>query len=264
MQLTVLTIFPGMFSGLFSLGVLGRAVESGGVTARAIDIRDFTHDRHRTVDDRPFGGGAGMIMKPEPLTQAIASAKESCPGAPLVLLSPRGRAFDQAMAREFAEKDGLILACGRYEGVDERIFPLVDMEVSVGDFILSGGEPGAMVIMDAVARLCPGVLGNEESPRTESFEEGLLEYPHYTRPREFEGESVPEVLLSGDHKAIDVWREQASLLNTLARRPDLLEAKDLGSRQVSILKDWGQRIADILGAQAVRGASAPPGDEQAG
>jgi len=248
-----------MFSGLFTTGVLGRGAAAGIITCRAVNIRDFASGRHMVTDDRPFGGGSGMVMKPEPLAGAIAEARRLCPVARVALLSPRGRPFSQAVAREYADLDGLTLVCGRYEGVDERITDLVDEDLSLGDFILSGGEPAAMVVMDAVARLVPGVLGNAESAGDESFENGLLEHPQYTRPREFLGEGVPEVLLSGDHGAVDAWRKKASLLRTLADRPDLFRDRPLDKEEADLLRRWKREIDEVLAAQTVPGPAAPSG-----
>jgi tRNA (guanine37-N1)-methyltransferase len=188
-----------------------------------------------------------MVMKPEPLAAAISEAKHEYPDAPVVLLSPQGRVFSQKVARELACRPALILVCGRYEGIDERIVEsLIDEEISTGDYILSGGEPAAMVVMDAVARLVPGVLGNDESARDESFESVLLEHAHYTRPRVFEEEAVPVVLVSGDHQSVKTWRDETALLRTVVRRPDLLSGATLSERQVEMLKDWGERIGEML------------------
>lgn len=262
MIFAVCTIFPPLLPAFCSFGVLGKAVEKGIIRVETIDPRDFTHDRHKTTDDRPFGGGSGMVMKPEPLQAAIRQAKQMLPEAPVILLGPQGRVFTQAMARRLAAGPGCILVCGRYEGVDERVLQTcVDEEISVGDYVLSGGEPAALVVMDAVARLVPGVLGNAGSPETESFEDGLLEHGHYTRPRVFEDEPVPEVLLNGHHKDIATWREETALLRTLVRRLDLLEKEELTGRQIAILKDWGRRIDTIVSSQSVPGPAAPSGDE---
>jgi len=235
MLFEVLTIFPEFFRGPFEHGVVARAKEAGVLDIRVHDLRDWTHDRHRTVDDRPFGGGEGMLLKPEPLFEAVESiwpertarAEGGEARRKVVLLSAQGRLFDQETARRFASLDGLLLLCGRYEGVDERVAEhLADEEISIGDYVLSGGELAAAVVLDAVARLLPGVLGNEESAVNESFsgvrEEILLDCPQYTRPAEFRGWKVPEVLLSGHHEEIRRWRKRAAVEKTRRLRPDLL------------------------------------------
>ncbi len=258
----MLTIFPELFDPFWSTGIVGRAVESGVVEVDAIDIRDFAADRHRTVDDRPYGGGAGMVMKPEPLAAAIRAAKARSPSARVVLLSPQGRPFCQSAARELSRLDGLIFVCGRYEGVDERVcLDLVDEELSVGDFVLTGGELPAMIVMDAVTRLLPGALGGEGAAENDSFAEGLLEHGHYTRPPEFEGEPVPPVLRSGNHAAIDRWRRETALIRTFLKRPDLLRERRLSPEERSILRKWGEEIADIIQAPAVSGADSSSGVE---
>lgn len=225
MNFEVLTIFPEFFRGPFEHGVVSRARESGVLDIRIHDLRNWTHDRHRTVDDRPFGGGEGMLLKPEPVFDAVESIwPERGPERRVVLLSAQGRLFDQATARRYASLEGLLLICGRYEGVDERVAErLVDEEISIGDYVLSGGELAAAIVIDAVARLLPGVLGNEESTVNESFEEGMLDCPQYTRPAEFRGWKVPEVLLSGHHEEIRRWRRQAAIAKTCRLRPDLLD-----------------------------------------
>jgi tRNA (guanine37-N1)-methyltransferase len=227
MRFDILTLFPAFFRPFLEEGILGRAVKRGLIQVGLTPIRDFARDAHKTTDDRPYGGGDGMVMKAGPIVRALRSVKQEA-SAPVILLSPQGRTFDRALAWELAEQDHLILICGRYEGVDDRVRAgYVNMEVSIGDYILSGGEPAALVMMDAVSRLIPGVLGGERSNQEDSFEEGLLEYPHYTRPRDFEGREVPEILLSGDHERIRVWRRTQSLKRTLINRPDLLETADL-------------------------------------
>lgn len=235
MRFDVFTIFPSMIGGYLDKGIIARGYESGLIQVNIIDIRDFTEDLHRTTDDRPYGGGAGMVMKPEPIWRAVNSV-ERFGKSLVVLLTPCGQRFDQKKAWELAGKDQILLICGRYEGIDERITDLcVDMEISIGDYILSGGELGALVIMDAVGRLVPGVLGDENSAFEDSFEGSLLEYPHYTRPVEFNDISVPDVLLSGHHKEIDRWRRAQSLKKTLKNRPDLLENADLSNEDKQIL-----------------------------
>jgi tRNA (guanine37-N1)-methyltransferase len=222
-EVEILTLFPRMCEGYLAESILGKAREAGLISARVTDVREFAPGKHHVTDDAPYGGGAGMVMKPEPLVDAILAARARLEGAKVVLTSPRGVRFDQALARFFAEEGRLILVCGRYEGVDERVMTAVDMEVSVGDFVLTGGELAALCVADASARLVPGVLGNEASAGAESFagEDGLLEHPHYTRPPEFRGARVPEILLSGDHRRIERWRRRESLRATRERRPDL-------------------------------------------
>lgn len=216
----ILTLFPGLFPGPLTSGVTGRGMAAGLVSLRIHNLRDYTHDRHRQVDDVPYGGGAGMVLKPEPIFEAVRAREGK---GPVILLSPQGERLTQALVRELATHEDIYLICGRYEGVDERVAAhLVDREVSIGDYILTGGELPAMVIVDAVSRLVAGVLGSEESPKDESFGEQLLEYPHYTRPPIFEGHSVPEVLLSGHHAEIDRWRREQAAERTRRRRPDLL------------------------------------------
>ena len=223
MRIDVFTIFPGLVDGFAAEGLLGKARQKGLVELRVHDPRDHTTDVHRSVDDAPFGGGAGMVMRPEPLFAAVEAAD---PPRPLLLLSAGGRRFDQAWAGELAGTAGFSLLCGRYEGVDERVAEhLCDGELSVGDYVLNGGEVAALVVIEAVARLVPGVMGNEASGTDESFNDGLLEAPQYTRPAEFRGWEVPEVLRSGDHARIARWRRAMALARTLERRPDLLEAR---------------------------------------
>ena len=224
MRIDVFTLFPAMVDGFCADSLLGKARASGLVDLRLHDPREHTTDVHRTVDDAPFGGGAGMLMKPEPLFETVEAA---APPRPLYLLGPGGRRFDQAMARELSERDGFSLLCGRYEGVDHRVREhLVDGELSVGDVVLNGGEVAACLVIEAVTRLLPGAMGNAESPLTESFgQHGLLEEPHYTRPADFRGWEVPEVLRSGDHARVARWRHAQALHRTLAARPDLIEAR---------------------------------------
>jgi tRNA (guanine37-N1)-methyltransferase len=227
----VLTLFPGMFSGPTSESIIARAQEKGLVEINLYDIRDYTHDRHRSVDDYPFGGGYGMVMKPEPVFEAVESLRvESVldEDTPIILLTPQGRALTQRVVEELGEKSEFVLICGRYEGVDERIRQhLATDEISLGDFVLSGGEIAAMALIDAVTRLVPGVLGSIESAMDDSFTTGLLQYPQYTRPSEFREWGVPDVLLSGNHAEIARWRRQESLRRTKERRPDLLDSAPL-------------------------------------
>ncbi len=222
MKIDVLTLFPEMFAGPLDVSIVRRARETGRLELRIINLRDFTHDRHQTVDDRPFGGGPGMVLKPEPIFEAV----ESLAGdrTHVILTTPAGRVFNQAMARELAQREHLLFICGSYEGVDERVREgLVDEELSIGDFVLTNGGLAAMVVIDAVTRLLPGVLGDDESAHDESFSHGLLEYPQYTRPAEFRGMNVPEILLSGHHAAIEKWRAEQARMRTAQQRPDLLK-----------------------------------------
>jgi len=223
---TVLTIFPEMFPGPLGSSLAGKALTEGKWALEAIDIRGFATDKHRSVDDAPSGGGAGMVMRADIAAAAIDAARAAMPaGAPTIYLSPRGYPFMQEQARELAGGPGVILLCGRFEGIDERVLQARNIEeISIGDYVLSGGEIAAQVVIDAVVRLLPGVAGNESSLAEESFAQGLLEYPHYTRPREWEGRAIPEVLLSGDHKAIAKWRREQAEKLTKARRPDLWQA----------------------------------------
>jgi tRNA (guanine37-N1)-methyltransferase len=231
---TVITLFPPMFDPPLGHSILKKAQEKGLISVRLVDPRDYTVDKHRTADDSPYGGGQGMVMKPEPLVAAIEAAKKKMPRPRVILLSPQGKSFDQASVQRLAQENELVLVCGRYEGVDERVKAFVDEELSVGDYTLSGGELPAMVVIDAVARLIPGVLGNVKSPEEESFSDGLLEYPQYTRPEEFRGMKVPEVLISGDHERIQKWRREMSLALTRERRPDLLRKAPLDREEKKI------------------------------
>jgi tRNA (guanine37-N1)-methyltransferase len=243
----VLTIFPEMIRSFCDFGIVRRAVQQGRIEVAAINIRDYAEGRHQATDDRPFGGGFGMVMKPEPLAEAIRAARQRIPGGRVIHLSPQGKTFTQAKARELAAAGGLILVCGRYEGVDERVcLEYVDEEVSIGDYVLTGGEPAAMVIIDAVARLIPGVLGGDGSAEKDSFENGLLEYAHYTRPREFEGMDVPEVLLAGNHGEIEKWRTEMSMIRTFFKRPDLLEKRKLSEQEIDIIKGWCNRLEKLI------------------
>ena len=247
MFFTVLTIFPEMFDSFWNHGIIRRAIEHHKIVASAINIRNYTKDRHQVTDDRPYGGGSGMVMKPEPLAAAIRDAAKTLSGAKTVLLTPQGRVFDQKMARELASSDGLILVCGRYEGVDERIcHDLIDYEISIGDYVLTGGELAGMIIIDAVTRLIPGTLGGEDAAAKDSFSDDLLEHAHYTRPSNFEDQEVPEVLLSGHHQEIENWRLESSVMRTLLKRPDLLHKKNLSRQEREILGKWGREINDIL------------------
>lgn len=223
MKFHILTLFPEMFAGVLSLGVTGRAVENGILEVKLYNIRDYATDRHRSVDDAPYGGGAGMVMKPEPIAACIDAVRINAPDARLFLASPGGRPFNQSMAAELAADGDVIILCGRYEGIDERVRALYSAtEFSIGDYVMTGGEIAAMVVLDAVSRLVPGVLGSDESAGEESFSDGLLEYPQYTRPPEFRGLKVPAMLLSGNHSEIARWRKEQSLQKTRTVRPDLL------------------------------------------
>ena len=240
MQIDILTLFPQMFVEPFSFGIFQRAVDNGLISLRVHNIRDFTHDKHNIADDYPYGGGSGMVMKPEPIFEAVDSIKtgmkDIAGNVPVVLLSPQGRMFSQQIAQELSQHENLILICGHYEGVDERVSQhLATDEISIGDYVLAGGEIPAMVVIDAVVRLLPGVLGSEESPLDDSHAHGLLEYPQYTRPAEYRGWSVPEVLLSGNHEQIRLWRRTQSLIRTKKRRPDLLESASLTREDLEIL-----------------------------
>ena len=239
MRAHFLTIFPELFGGPLATGPLRIAREKGALDVAIHNLRDYTTDKHLVVDDVPYGGGQGMVMKAEPLVAAIEHI--AADGARRVLLAARGRRFDQAHAALLATCPNLLFVCGRYEGVDERVAPFVDEELSIGDYVLSGGELAALVVLDAVVRLRPGVLGNEASPVDDSFATGLLEGPQYTRPAEFRGARVPDVLLSGDHAAIARWRRERSLETTLARRPDLLDTAPLDDADLAFLRSLGWR-----------------------
>ena len=240
MRIQVVTLFPEMVEALRLGGVTARAMERGLLELRCWNPRDFARDRHRTVDDRPYGGGPGMVMRVEPLRSTIRAAKAAAgEGAKVAYLSPQGRRLDQAGLRELAARPGLVLVAGRYEGVDERLVEeMVDEEWSIGDYVLSGGELAAMVIIDGIARLLPGALGHEGSAEADSFSEGLLDHPHYTRPEVIDGRAVPEVLLSGDHAAIARWRRKQSLGRTWERRPDLLAGRELSEEDWRLLEEY--------------------------
>ena len=240
MRIQVITLFPEEFRPLVGLGVTGRAIGSGQVQLELLNPRDYARDRHRTVDDRPYGGGPGMVMAVEPLRSTIRAARERAGGqAQVSLLSPQGRRLDQAVVQELARRQQLILVCGRYEGIDERLIELeIDEEWSLGDYVLSGGELAAAVVIDAVTRLLPGVLGDEQSAAQDSFTGGLLDCQHYTRPEEVAGLAVPAVLLSGDHGAIERWRRKQALGRTWLRRPDLLERMELDDESKLLLAEF--------------------------
>jgi len=240
MEIKVISLFPEMFDAVVGYGVVSRAVASDIVSLACLNPRDHTADAHRTVDDRPYGGGPGMVMKFEPAAAAIAEARENMPGdVPVVCMSPQGTPFDQATARRFAGMPGLILLAGRYEGIDERLIEAeVDEEISLGDFVLSGGEIAAMAVIDAIVRLIPGVLGHDESALQDSFSEGLLDHPHYTRPEVVDGRRVPDVLLSGDHARIARWRRKEALGRSHVRRPELLRKLNLNDEQKLLLAEY--------------------------
>ena len=239
MKIDILTLFPEMFEGPFGANIIKRAREKGIVNIAMTNIRDFTYDKHHVVDDYPFGGGAGMVMKPEPIFAAVEYVKEQNCGyrSKVILLCPQGKVFNQQIAKDLACETHLVFICGHYEGVDERVREgLVDEELSIGDFVLTGGELPAMIIVDALARMIPGVLGEQESFVTDSFFEGLLAYPQYTRPREHNGQTVPDILLSGDHEKIRLWRKKMSLRRTCERRPDLLNKRVLTKEEQNLLQ----------------------------
>jgi tRNA (guanine37-N1)-methyltransferase len=242
----VLTLFPGMLEGPLNESILKRGRGKGLLNITVRNIRDYTEDKHKTADDSPYGGGAGMVLKPAPIFKAIEAIKAEHPGEPFltILLSPQGRLFDQQRAEELSgETRRIILLCGHYEAIDERVIDaLVDEELSIGDYVLTGGELAALVVIDAVARLLPGVLGDEESAYRDSFGDGLLDHPHYTRPAEFLGRKVPDVLLSGNHADIDRWRRRESLKATLAKRPDLLETADLTNEDREMLEELKREL----------------------
>lgn len=231
MRFDIITIFPEMFEAVFSGGVVRRAIEKGSIEVHVHNLRNFTTDKHRQVDDRPYGGKEGMVFKPEPIFAAVEHVRRS-PLTPVYLLSPQGRKLDSPLAEELAGHSQVVLICGRYEGVDERVSEnLATDEISIGDYVLTGGELAAMVVVDAAVRFVPGVVGKEESVRHDSFFEGRLDYPQYTRPRDFRGMKVPQVLFSGDHKKIETWRRKKALEKTRQRRPDLLEHRPLSPEE---------------------------------
>ena len=238
MQFEVFTLLPEVFPPYLESSILQRARQNGLIDVRLHNIRDWARDKHHTTDDTPYGGGGGMVMKPEPLFEAVESILGPLSGSPVILLSPQGRVFSQAIARALSAHERLALVCGRYEGVDERIRQhLVTDEISIGDYVLTGGELPALILIDAVTRLLPGALGDPTGAEDDSHAGGLLEYPHYTRPPEFRGERVPDILLSGDHAKIEKWRREQSLLRTLERRPDLLEKADLSEKERKFIEN---------------------------
>ncbi|WP_457635543.1 tRNA (guanosine(37)-N1)-methyltransferase TrmD [Persephonella sp.] len=243
----ILTIFPEFFEGFVNTGIVSKAVKKGLVYLNTVNLRDYTADKHRTVDDVVYGGGPGMLLKPEPIFRAYEEiSKEKRPY--VLITEPWGRRFDQKFAQELSEKDEIMIICGRYEGVDERVKAIVDQEVSIGDFVLSGGEPAALVIMDAVIRLIPGVVGDEDSLRVDSFSDGLVGYPNYTRPPVFKGMEVPQILRSGNHKLIELWRRWKQIENTYKKRPDLLKKADLSENDKKIFHyiKKGKKFEDFI------------------
>ncbi|MCL6558469.1 MAG: tRNA (guanosine(37)-N1)-methyltransferase TrmD [Firmicutes bacterium] len=249
MHFDVLTLFPEMFSGPLSASILKRAIDRRIVSVDLINIRDYSTNKHRTVDDTPFGGGAGMVLGPEPLILALEAVQQKHGGktGAVVLFCPQGERFTQRIAWEMAREEHIVLICGHYEGVDERVSEHTSArEISIGDYVLTGGELAAMVVIDAVSRLIPGVLGEETSPVTDSFSTGLLEHPHYTRPREFRGMTVPEILLSGHHARISRWRHEESLIRTLVRRPDLIEPEQISAEDRRFLRELRAHIDRLL------------------
>lgn len=238
MEIDILTLFPEMFEAILSTSIIGRAREKGILDIRIVNIRDFATNKHRQVDDYPYGGGPGMVMSPQPLFDAFYHVLEKSPEAKVIFFSPQGKTLKQEMAQGYGELSHLVLLCGHYQGIDQRVIDeFVDEEISIGDYVLTGGELPAMVFIDCISRSIPGVLGNSSSTEDESFTKGLLEYSHYTRPQTYEGHEVPEVLLSGNHKDIEDWRRRDSLRNTLDKRPDLLKKKDLSIEEIKIIKE---------------------------
>lgn len=244
MRFHVLTIFPRMFDGPFAEGVVHRGIDAGLLELHVHDIRDYTHDRHRSTDDYTFGGGPGMLMKPEPLFEGVDAVREkysTSEESPVILLTPQGERLTQPIVQTLARHDDLILICGRYEGFDERVREnLATHEISIGDYVISGGEAAAIVLVEAIARLVPGVVGSNESTRNDSFTTGLLQHPQYTRPAGFRGMAVPDVLLSGDHARIEQWRRRESLRRTFQRRPDLLEDAELSPEDKAFLESLNE------------------------
>ena len=254
MHYSVLTLFPEMFDALLNYSIFKRALAHDIVSAEIHNIRDFAQGKHHITDDKPYGGGSGMVLKAEPVAAAINYAQKKHPEALTVLLTPQGKTFDQQMVRDLSQEKALILICGRYEGVDERIaLDHTDLEISIGNFVLTGGEPAAMIIMDAVSRLIPGVLGADDAAEMDSFSNGLLEHAHYTRPANYNGHNVPEILLSGHHQNINRWRRESSLIRTILKRPDLFDNLLLEPEDILILKQWINTIETIIANQSSRG-----------
>lgn len=239
MNFHILTLFPEMVMDGLSTSIIGRGIEKGSISVEAVNIRDYTLDKHKKVDDYPYGGGAGMVMQAQPVYDAWKAVSSRCSdNTRTIYLTPQGRTFNQKIAHDFAKNDDLILLCGHYEGIDERVLEeIVDDYISIGDYVLTGGELASMVVVDAVSRLVPGVLHNDESASTESFENNLLEYPQYSRPEIWNGKQVPAILLSGDHAKVDAWRREQSILRTLERRPDLLDGAELTSKEIKFIEE---------------------------
>lgn len=248
MDFTVLTLFPELVTDFFQHGMIHRGIEAKLITGESVNIRDFSCDRHKTVDDRPYGGGSGMVMKPEPLEAAISFAKKRTPEAKVILMTPQGTRFDQKKACDLAEgTKGLIFVCGRYEGIDERVYTqFVDEEISIGDYVMTGGELAAMAIIDSVSRMIPGVLGSCESSLSDSFIDNRLEYAQYTRPEVFNDLTVPGVLLSGNHEKIRQWRKTSSLQRTFLKRPDLFETQVPNAEEKEILRQWCRELETLV------------------
>lgn len=259
MIVDALTTFPEMLAAPLSCSIMGRAQAAGKLAFTAYDLRDWTHDRHRTTDDQIYGGGQGLLMKPDPVFDALDDLQQEGPAGTVIFFSPAGRRFDQAMAGELSRKERLIFVCGHYEGMDERVYSRADLVISLGDFVLTGGEMAALAVIDATVRLVPGVLGDAASPVEESFSDGLLEFPQYTRPADCRGLAVPSILLSGDHAKVDAWRRRQSLRRTALLRPDLLDAASLSdderdfARQVAERHEYGEQDYIDYTARAVRG-----------
>ena len=241
-RIDILTLFPDYFQGPFTVSMVKRAVAKKALTLKTHDLRKWATDKHQTADDVPYGGGAGMVMKPEPLVKALTALKRGRKNVKTYLMSPQGKPFDHGMALELAKEKDLIFVCGHYEGLDERVMKWIDGEISLGDFVLTGGEPAAAVIVDALIRLIPGVVGDQKSVENDSFFNGLLDHPHYTRPRVFKGMEVPEVLMSGNHARIERWRKLESLKNTLKKRPDLLKRMTLGEKDLDLLNEAREEL----------------------
>ncbi|WP_046175077.1 tRNA (guanosine(37)-N1)-methyltransferase TrmD [Domibacillus indicus] len=239
MKIDILTLFPEMFDGVFSSSIMKKASDKGKASLRAVNFREYAEGKHKVVDDYPYGGGAGMVLKPQPLFDAVADLTKTAENPRIILMCPQGERFTQQKAEELAREKHLIFLCGHYEGYDERVRQhLVTEEISIGDYVLTGGELGAMVVTDSVVRLLPGVLGNEQSAPQDSFSSGLLEHPHYTRPADFRGMKVPDVLMSGNHKYIEEWRRTESLKRTWERRPDLLASIELTEKEKQQIESW--------------------------
>jgi len=244
LRIDILTLFPDYFQGPLTVSMVKRAIARKAVDIRLHDLRKYTTDKHHTADDVPYGGGAGMVMKPEPLARALAALKKGRKKVRTILMSPQGRLFNHEMALKLCREKHLILVCGHYEGLDERALKWVDEEVSLGDYVLTGGEPAAAVLVDALVRFLPGVVGDRQSVEKDSFFNGLLDYPHYTRPRVFKGMKVPEVLLSGHHAEIERWRKKQSLKNTLTKRPDLMNGLNLDEIDLGLLKEVEKEVGE--------------------